>query len=369
MYALEYFPADKKHINSGSKDNESVIESPHGINGTLNTDLVNEEPNCAFGSSIPVTAESITALGMISSLMKERFGTMSKMRLMENIDVWISLPKRRNADISKAGKERNEEILKLPDLNNYSSDDETNIKENGEKDKNANAINYCENCAKCICRSWAALVTPEIIGFINVMSASLNEKNSPSTALLRQEEFKVLCPKTDIFITETNKKWAIAQSNNKARSLIINIALCLVSAEKLAVEYVSGAKSPELVVGASQQTQQTQEVSVAHVLQPASISAQNQPSAAHVPQPASIAAQNQPSAAYVPQPASIAAQNQPSAAHVPHPPSIATQEQPSATHIPQPASIAAHETSLTYSQLTWPQINYIYTMQSWVKKY
>ncbi|KAK0074267.1 hypothetical protein PV326_012586, partial [Microctonus aethiopoides] len=254
-----------EHINSGSKDNESVIESPHGINGTLNTDLVNEEPNCAFGSSIPVTAESITALGMISSLMKERFGTMSKMRLMENIDVWIderhltiiiectksnankmaqkqlifligeetlaSLSALARALLERglghAGKERNEEILKLPDLNNYSSDDETNIKENGEKDKNANAINYCENCAKCICRSWAALVTPEIIGFINVMSASLNEKNSPSTALLRQEELKVLCPKTDIFITETNKKWAIAQSNNKARSLIINIALCL----------------------------------------------------------------------------------------------------------------------------------------------
>lgn len=93
-------------MNSGSKDNESVIESPHEINGTLDTDLVNEEPNYAFCSSIPdnahidiydfheltkkisslfylffpVTVESITALEMILSHMKQRFGTLLKVQ-------------------------------------------------------------------------------------------------------------------------------------------------------------------------------------------------------------------------------------------------------------------------------------------------
>ncbi|KAK0078523.1 hypothetical protein PV325_002392 [Microctonus aethiopoides] len=94
------------------------------------------------------------------------------------------------------GKKRDEEILKLPDLNNYSSDDETNI--NGEKDKNANAINYCENCAKCICRSWAALgklhLCPKIVMWENPYNGAI--------MILLVE----LCPKTDIFITETDKK-------------------------------------------------------------------------------------------------------------------------------------------------------------------
>ncbi|KAK0091763.1 hypothetical protein PV326_002732 [Microctonus aethiopoides] len=55
---------------------------------------------------------------------------------------------------------------------------------------------------------------------------------------VRQVEF---CPKNNIFINETDKKMAIAQSNNKARALVINVVLCLVSPEQL-TEYGTAEK-------------------------------------------------------------------------------------------------------------------------------